>query len=483
MMRKRQSKIRIRLLRALMLMTLLTLSMETIHSAIIDIHMMRHQMLRDLQVLAEVVGRNCVSALVFDNPETAQRHLATLDREYQIRRALLYDAEGHEFARWHRQPPAMLDSGFFSSGAAGLRWILDDRVTASHIIDFDGRSVGRIVIEARLDELHQKLRQYLLFDGVLAVLTLAVAFVIAERLQERISSPILALARQSRKISDQKAFSDRIADPMAGEELTTLVDGFNAVLGAIEQRESELAHHVKALDRANSQLRRLATDMALVEESERARLAGELHDSPMQKLALAQMQIDAARRGNDEESEEQLASGVQLLCEGISEIRTLQFDLSPPILHQKGLSAALEWLATSTTSRWGIAMTCMLEPELPELGHDLSVILFQVARELVYNLIKHARASHGAIRLAAGADGLKMVVEDDGVGVNPKVVLDPGNPETGFGLFNVRERIALIGGTLSVEPLEPGTRIIIRLPVDALRAVPGGRWRGTRQNP
>jgi len=480
MMPKRQPTIRTRLLRALMLMTLLTLGMMTILSAIMDLQLMRQHMLRDLQVLAEVVGKNCVSALVFDNPETARRHLSTLDREYQIRRALLYDAEGREFARWQRESTAMPDPVHVPPGAEGLRWLLEGRVMASQTIDFDGHPVGRIVIEARLDELYRHLRQYFLFGGALAVLTLAAALAVALRLQRRISSPILALARQSRRISEQKAFSDRITDPMAGEELATLVDGFNAVLDVIEQRKSELARHVEALNRANSQLRRLATDMALIEESERARLAGELHDSPMQKLALAQMQIDAARRGNDEESEEQLAAGVQLLSEGIAEIRTLQFDLSPPVLHQKGLPAALDWLAKSTTSRWAIPMTCIIEPEAPELGHDLSVILFQVARELVYNLIKHARANRGAIRLAAGADGLEMVIEDDGVGVSPEVVLDPGNPEAGFGLFNVRERLALIGGSLIIEPLDPGTLIIIRLPVDVLQAATGRRTGNSR---
>jgi methyl-accepting chemotaxis protein len=351
MMPKRQPNIRTRLLRALMLMTLLTLGMVTIFSAIMDLQLMRHHMLRDLQVLAEVVGKNCVSALVFDNPETARRHLSTLDREYQIRRALLYDAEGREFARWQRESTAMPDPGHVPPGAEGLRWILEGRVMASQTIDFDGHPVGRIVIEARLDELYRQLRQYFLFAGALAALTLAAALAFALRLQRRISSPILALARQSRRISEQKASSNRITDPMAGEELATLVDGFNAVLDVIEQRKSELARHVEALNRANSQLRRLATDMALIEESERARLAGELHDSPMQKLALAQMQIDAARRENDDESEEQLAAGVQLLSEGIAEIRTLQFDLSPPVLHQRGLPAALEWLAKSTTSR------------------------------------------------------------------------------------------------------------------------------------
>lgn len=473
---KRRQTIRRQLLKALMLMTLLTLSLATLLYAVMHLKLFHDQMLRDLQVLAEVVGENCVSALVFDSPETAQRHLATLEREYQIRRALLYDAAGREFARWQRDPAATPSLGHFPSSTRGLAAVLlDNRVGASYEIKFDGRPAGRIVIDARLDELSRQLRQYLLFSGLFALLTLWVALVTAFRLQRRISEPILQLAEQSRRISQRQAFSERIADPLTGKELTDLVKGFNAVLDSIQQREAELARHLDALDQANQHLRRLATDMALIEENERARLAGELHDSPMQKLALAQLQIGAACHDHDDESDERLATGLELLREGIAELRTLQFELSPPVLHQQGLLAALAWLAANTESRWGIPMRCMVERPLPELGHDLSVILFQCARELVYNLIKHAGARHGAIRLAVGADGLDLGVEDDGVGMAPTVVADPGSPAAGYGLYSVRERIALLGGRLIIEPLDPGTRVIVHLPADAMQEVPGER--------
>ena len=96
--------IRTRLLVALMLITLLTLGLSTLLSALMDIKLFRDHMARDLEVLAAVVGENCVSALVFDDPETAERHLATLEREYQIRSATLLDARGETFAQWGRGP-------------------------------------------------------------------------------------------------------------------------------------------------------------------------------------------------------------------------------------------------------------------------------------------------------------------------------------------------------------------------------------------
>jgi signal transduction histidine kinase len=215
-------------------------------------------------------------------------------------------------------------------------------------------------------------------------------------------------------------------------------------------------------------LRRLALDLSLLKEAERAQLASELHDSPMQKLALAQMQIGSASRGCDQEAEQALRAGIELLREGIAELRTLQFELSPPVLEQKGLPAALEWLAASTQARWGIPMTYSQAGPPPALSRDLSVILFQSARELVYNLIKHAQARSGAIGLASDPAGLVLSVEDDGVGfLEPmpggEVVVEPGQGGR-FGLYSVRERIALLGGSLDISPLAPGSRVIIRLP-------------------
>ncbi|MFB1486138.1 MULTISPECIES: transporter substrate-binding domain-containing protein [unclassified Thiocapsa] len=231
---------------------------------------------------------------------------------------------------------------------------------------------------------------------------------------------------------------------------------------ALAERTCELAD-------ANAWLRRSALDLSMSDEAARARLAGELHDSPMQKLALAQMQVEAAARDPDDpETTQLLGAGKTLLREAIAELRTLQFDLSPPVLARQGLAAALAWLAECTQARWGVRMTCAVDPDLPQPGHEASVILFQCARELVYNLIKHARASQGAIRLQAREGCLELIVEDDGIGFDPNAPQPGPRHDGGFGLHSVRERLALIGSDLIVEPSAPGTRVRIRLPADRM---------------
>lgn len=449
-----------RLLGSLLRITLLTLGLATLLSALIDIKLFRDHMTRDLEVLAAVVGENCVSALVFDDPGTAQRHLATLEREYQIRSARLLDARGETFAQWgrHRAEASV-------PGGASLTRALNPRLEISYAIAFDGRPAGRLVIEAELVELRRQLRIYLPLAALVGLFTLGAALVVALRLRRRIAEPILRLARRSRAISETRDFRARLPDPDVGEEIGTLVAGFNAVLQGLEARESELARQARALDQANAKLRRMALDLALLEETEKARLAVELHDGPMQKLALAEMQIESAARQPDAESAERLGAGVELLSEAIGELRGLQFDLSPPVLETGGLSAALGWLAESTQVRWGLTMSYRLDGALPALDRPRRVLLFQCARELVMNLIKHAKASRAEIRLTQREGCLELRMEDDGIGFAASHARGDC-AGGGYGLKGVCERLALVDGGLTLEDLRPGARVRLWIPMD-----------------
>ena len=156
--------------------------------------------------------------------------------------------------------------------------------------------------------------------------------------------------------------------------------------------------------------------------------------------------------------------------EAIGELRTLQFELSPPVLHKRGLSAALDWLARNTRERWGIDLRYAADVELPTLSRQQSVILFQCARELVYNLIKHSGATRGMIRLTADADGLTLTVQDNGRGfAATNAAVDNGAAGGGYGLYSARERLQLLGGRLEIQSAVSGALLVIHLPLPELR--------------
>jgi len=455
----RTTSIRQRLMRIAAAVTVLTLGIVGTLFVVNDVRMLREQMVRDLEVLSAVVGENSLSALVFDAPDTAEKNLRSLRQEPQIRWAVLYDRAGRPFARYVRDPgqhphePAGSGEGvFLDVSLLGLGSVEIVRGLA-----LDGEPVGRIFIHAHTDVLAEQLARHAWWVGLLLILTLAAALLFAARLQRQISEPILRLAASARTVSRGGDYSLRVRPPESDDEIAILIDGFNAMLKQIEDRTAELRD-------ANAKLQQLAREICIVEDRERKRLAGELHDSPMQKLALAQLQVASAARHRDAESDQVLATGVELLRDALQELRTLQFELSPPLLYQEGLGAALRWLAAQTAQRCRLELTFVETGAAEPVRQELAVVLFHCARELVYNLAKHSGARRGGLELHHGGDALRIVVSDEGRGFAADRVGLREDAQGGYGLYSVRERLALWGGSLAVDSDGSGTRATIAVP-------------------
>ena len=195
-----------------------------------------------------------------------------------MRSATLYDAKDAAFARWQRPPETSPSHA--------------PTVAIEHLLRFDQRPVGRLVLDVRLDELARQSRNYAWLASVLALLTWPPPCCWRFGCSDVSPGRSWIWSTPPARSRNGRIFRCACRVPRAEREIGTLVQGFNQMLAQIEQRET-------ALDQANTTLQRLATDLSLLEETEKARLAAELHDGPMQKLALAQMQIDAAAEGDE----------------------------------------------------------------------------------------------------------------------------------------------------------------------------------------
>jgi signal transduction histidine kinase len=281
--------------------------------------------------------------------------------------------------------------------------------------------------------------------------------------------PVIFLTGKEDEETTVRAFAaggaDYVKKPFNAQVLLARVRTHTELGLLSRELERALGERTRELSDANAKLRQLAMEVSLIEEREKKRLAGDLHDSPMQKLALAQMQIASARKCRDGESDLLLESGLELLRDALRELRFLQFELSPPLLYQEGLAAALRWLASHASQRWGVDLSFIASDPFPTLDTDLSVILFQFARELVYNVIKHADASAGRIELEVRDNAVRLVVSDDGKGFPPAAAAGQPGAGGGYGLFSVRERLALLGGELSIESDARGVRASVRVPL------------------
>ena len=235
----------------------------------------------------------------------------------------------------------------------------------------------------------------------------------------------------------------------------------------LEQRVAERTAEVRAL----------ASDLTLAEQRERKAISYVLHDDLQQQLFSIQMQAhflmtDVASQGA-EALGEQVEAIHDALGQAIHKTRTLAIELNPPVLPEAGLDAALEWMTHQVEEEHGIEVDLQSEapPVMP--SEEMRVLLVGAVRELLFNVVKHARVSQATVRLTqTDPDAVQIEVADHGVGFCISCESEGAAPSasgvSGFGLYSVRERLRLLGGQLTVDS-EPGagTRVTIHAPLHA----------------
>jgi signal transduction histidine kinase len=229
---------------------------------------------------------------------------------------------------------------------------------------------------------------------------------------------------------------------------------------AMREAEVALAQH-------DSQLRALATEITLAEERARRKLASELHDGPAQNLAGMAMQLaDIKRKTADREQLALLDEAEQVLADTTLQTRTLMLELAPPGLHDTGLIEALRWLADRAGKQQRLIVTIEDDGAPKPLEDQVAVLLFQTVRELLQNVVKHARSKRATVRCGAADETFTLDVLDPGVGFEVHSIDRLPTRHGGFGLFNIRERLKLMGGTIDIHSIVgEGTTVRIRVPL------------------
>ncbi len=218
---------------------------------------------------------------------------------------------------------------------------------------------------------------------------------------------------------------------------------------------------------SEEQMRRLASEVQLTEERERRRIASDLHDSIGASLAISNLKLELlSGKINTAAISKDLNMVHDNIKQVIQQTRSLTFQLSPPVLYQMGLEAALAGLAEQTQKLHGI-LTEFEDDELEKyLEEDVRIHIFRSVRELLVNVIKHSGAKQVKISVARVEQQIHITVSDDGVGF--KSHDQAISPEEGgkFGLFSIRERLRLLGGYLEIHSTAGhGSEIIMKAPL------------------
>lgn len=215
-------------------------------------------------------------------------------------------------------------------------------------------------------------------------------------------------------------------------------------------------------------LQEMALDLSMAEERERDRIAGELHDQVGQRLILAKIKLDALASHLPSQEFEAEAGGIETLIEQtIQDIRSLTFQIRPPLLASAGLEAALRWLGEELNADFGLEVFFSDDGADKPLRYDVRSSVFQAVRELMLNVAKHAGTKQCRVRFSRNEDCMAICVEDDGVGLR-NVAGDGGRPRGGgFGLLNVKQKIEHLGGSFAIARRDAGgTEANINVPLE-----------------
>ncbi|HSV15940.1 MAG TPA: histidine kinase dimerization/phospho-acceptor domain-containing protein, partial [Tepidisphaeraceae bacterium] len=216
---------------------------------------------------ADIVGGNCTAAIQFNDPESAGGTLATLSRQSEVEAAAIFTNSGELFAKYARANhtgdlPTHLN---FEGGRFG-----DGFVEVVQPIELNGKIIGSSYVRCDLHQLHEHMRNYGLVMLIVLAGTMGMAYMLANRLQRVISSPILTLTSTARTVSSAKDYSARVENNGRGDELGVLIDCFNEMLAQIQQRDVELIRHREHLEEEvqarTLELRKTNTDLTTAKE-------------------------------------------------------------------------------------------------------------------------------------------------------------------------------------------------------------------------
>ena len=241
------------------------------------------------------------------------------------------------------------------------------------------------------------------------------------------------------------------------------VVGFNVIVTDISKRK----HVQSELHNYQKELRLLASKLSLAEEHERHRIAVEIHDNISQDMAICRMKLGALLQEAPPGEFVHILEEVILLHKQLMDrVRSLSFELSSPLLYEIGVEAAIEKLCEQIQKQYGIICHFEYNTRIVTLDEDIRILLFQIVRELLTNVVKHAKAHCARVSFNKHGDDLRIVVEDDGIGFdNSKCEINGIN--SGFGLFSIRERLGHIRGHMEIMLKRGGgTRVNLVVPLN-----------------
>jgi PAS domain S-box-containing protein len=220
----------------------------------------------------------------------------------------------------------------------------------------------------------------------------------------------------------------------------------------------------------------LAAHLLQVQDTERRRIARELHDGVGNLLAGISMNASQVAKEKEKLSDARarcLEENLSLIGQASAEIRTVSYLLHPPLLDEAGLQSALKWYIEGFAERSKIKVTMEIAPDLGRLSEEYELSLFRIAQECLTNVHRHSGSFTALVRLWRTPQTVEMEVRDEGKGIKQEIQDKfAAGGSSGVGLRGMQERVRLLGGELTVQSTGNGTSVVVALPLTQQVDVP-----------
>jgi signal transduction histidine kinase len=239
---------------------------------------------------------------------------------------------------------------------------------------------------------------------------------------------------------------------------------FAVVTGITDRKQAE-----EALKESERQLRSLSFQLLTAQETERKRISRELHDELGQALTVMKLRMNFVEKNllkHQSKLKQECDYGIQYIDQVIENVRRLSRDLSPTILEDFGLSAAVRWLINNFAKSYNIRVALDMIDVDSLLPRDSHVVVYRTIQEALTNIGKHSQAENVSIGIHADNGAVSFSMEDDGIGFDEKRSSRKGPGEIGLGLATMKGRARMLGGVLDIWTQEgKGTRITLSIPI------------------
>jgi signal transduction histidine kinase len=230
----------------------------------------------------------------------------------------------------------------------------------------------------------------------------------------------------------------------------------------LQSKNVQLQDEVRRREDAETSLRTLTSQLMLIRDEERRRVAHELHESTAQVLASLAMNLSVLAEGDREVTarESKLIAESTGLVDGLlGEVRQLSHLLHPPTLDEMGLSSAIHWYVERFGKRSNIQVAIEIPNDLGRLSREKEITIFRVVQEALANVQQHSGSSIAAVRISKAPGHVCVQISDLGKGMSSELAA------SGVGISGMRERLRQLGGMLSVHSSGQGTIVTADVPI------------------